>query len=122
MTQFVKNVNTYLSEMKIKQSFISMKSGIENRKLSRILNGNQDINSADMEKIALALGYKPEYFMTDDFSVAYEAYYPTNEVALYIGEPTKEQEAFAMELIDLLENVDEVLGAESRFLEAVLGE
>lgn len=121
MTQFVKNINTYLTEMKIKQSYVSMVSDIESRKLSRILKGIQDVNSEDMERIAKALGYNAEFFMATDFIAPKEECGPSMEVALYVGEPTKEQESFAVELLDLLENVDEILGAEERFLETIMG-
>ena len=62
MSMFIENVNRYLSQMKIKQTFVSLKSGIDTKKLSRILTGVQDINSTDMERIAKALGQKTEYF------------------------------------------------------------
>ena len=52
MTKFIENVNSYLSQMKIKQTYISLKSGIDTKKLSRILTGTQDVSGADMEKIA----------------------------------------------------------------------
>ena len=58
MTKYIENVNVYLSQMKIKQTYISLKTGIDGKKLSRILTGVQDINSTDMEKIASALGKK----------------------------------------------------------------
>ena len=43
MTKYIKNVNAYLSQMKIKQTYISLKTGINQKKLSRILTGAQDI-------------------------------------------------------------------------------
>ena len=48
MTKYIENVNVYLSQMKIKQTYISLKTGIDGKKLSRILTGVQDINSTDM--------------------------------------------------------------------------
>ena len=44
MTKYVENVNEYLSKMKIKQNYVSKKSGIDTKKLSRILTGKQDAN------------------------------------------------------------------------------
>ena len=43
------------------------------------------------------------------------------EIVCYAGEPTREQEAFAEKLIDLIENVDEVLSAKNRFMDAMMG-
>lgn len=52
MTKFIENVNTYISRMKIKQTYIGLKSGIAPEKLSHILAGDQDASSTDMERIA----------------------------------------------------------------------
>ena len=120
MSKYIENVNTYLSQMKIKQTFISLRTGIEPSKLSRILTGNQDITSADMEKIANSLGQKVEYFLSDDFYVSNIMNSATTAAVFYAGEPSREQEAFAMKLIDLIENIDEVLGAKNRFMKAIM--
>lgn len=120
MSKYIENVNTYLSHMKIKQTFVSLKSGIETSKLSRILTGTQDVTSADMEKIAKSLGQKVEYFLSDDFVLPNVVNLVTTEVAFYAGEPSKEQEEFAMKLIDFIENIDEVLGAKNRFMNGIM--
>lgn len=120
MSKYIENVNTYLSQMKIKQTFVSLKSGIETSKLSRILTETQDVTSSDMEKIAKSLGQKVEYFLADNFRLQNAVNTATTEVVFYVGEPSKEQEAFAMKLIDFIENIDEVLGAKNRFMKAVM--
>lgn len=51
MTKYIDNVNTYLSQMKIKQTYVSLKTGIDTSKLLRILTGTQDASTADMENI-----------------------------------------------------------------------
>ena len=51
MGRYIDNVNTYLEKRKIKQTFVSIKTGIEVSKLSRLLTGSQDITSTDMEKM-----------------------------------------------------------------------
>ena len=72
MTRFINNVNKYLSEMKIKQTYLSMITGIDKNKISRILTGVQEESGTDMEQIA-------------------------------------------NQLMELMENIDEVLSAKSRF-------
>lgn len=119
MIKYIENVNTYLSQMKIKQTFISLKSGIDAKKLSRILTGAQDINGTDMEKIANALGQKVEFFLSDDFVISQIQDFSSTQVAFYAGKPSKEQEQYAMQLIELIQNADEVLSAKGRFLMAV---
>lgn len=116
MTKYVENVNAYLSQMKIKQTFISLKSGIDKNKLSRILTGNQEISLTDMEKIANALGQKVEYFLSEDFKLTKQENLFLTEVAFYAGEPNKEQVEFARGLIELIENADEILSAKGCYM------
>lgn len=116
MSKYIENVNAYLSQMKIKQTFISLKTGIEPSKLSRILKGTQDVTITDMEQIAAALGKRTEEFLQDDFQVESHAEDLGAEIVFYAGRPGADQERFAMKLLELMENADEVLGAKSRLM------
>ena len=116
MSRFIDNVNEYLAAKKIKKTYISLKSGIEMNKLSRILNAVQEATLSDMEKIAYALGEKIEFFLEDKASVSNDKMIESLDVAFYAGDPKKEQKEFALKLIDFLENVDAVLGVEKRLL------
>lgn len=121
MTRYIENVNAYLSQMKIKQTYVSLKTGIDTKKLSRILTGAQDINSTDMEKIASALGQKPEFFLSDSFSVPHINEFMPEKIAFYVGTPTARQEEIAEKLVKLMENIDEVMSAKGRFLKMSRG-
>ncbi len=116
MTKYIENVNAYLSQMKIKQTYISLKTGIDTKKLSRILTGTQDINSTDMEKIAGALGQKLEFFWGDSFSVSQISECMPEKIAFYAGDPTSQQDEIAEKLEKLMENIDEIMSAKYRFL------
>ena len=115
MTKFISNVNKYLSEMKIKQTYLSMVTGIEKNKLSRILTGVQEESGTDMEKIARGLGKGIEFFWADEMDIPQAENFALNKIAFYAGEPSKEQEKIARQLMELIENMDEVLSAKSRF-------
>lgn len=116
MTKYIENVNAYLSQTKIKQTYISLKTGIDTKKLSRILTGTQDISGTDMEKIANALGRKPEFFLSDAFCVPEINEFMPEKIAFYAGNPTAQQEKIAEKLVKLMENIDEVMSAKYRFL------
>lgn len=116
MTKYIDNVNAYLSQMKIKQTYISLKAGIDKKKLSRILTGAQDVSCADMEKIANALGKKMDFFLKDPFVIPQISSFEPEKITFYAGEPTEKQEKIANKLILLLENIDEVMSAKYRFL------
>ena len=110
MSKFIDNVNKYLIAKKIKKVYISLKSGIETNKLSRILNGVQE------EKIAYALGEKTEFFLRDNIGISNNKTIENLNAAFYAGEPKVEQKEFALKLIDFLENIDAVLGVEKRLI------
>lgn len=114
MSKFIDNVNEYLAVKKIKRTYISLKSGIEANKLSRILNEVQEATTSDMEKIAYALGEKIEFFIGDNISISNNKSVESLNVAFYAGEPKAEQQEFVLKLIDFLENLDAVLGVEKR--------
>lgn len=119
MSKYIDNVNKYISESKIKQTYISMKSGIEIRKLSRILSGVQDVNSTDMEKIAQALGQTVAYFLNEHFVVEKLEEHAYQETAFYIGGPSEEQKVLASNLIELIESADEVISAQDDVIAAI---
>lgn len=116
MTKYIENVNAYLSQMKIKQTYISLKTGIDQKKLSRILTGAQDISATDMEKIANALGQNMEFFLSSNFCVPQMHDYVPEKIAFYAGDPTEKQNEIAEKLEKLMANIDEVMSAKYRFL------
>ena len=115
MTKFISNVNKYLSEMKIKQTYLSMITGIDKNKMSRLLTGSQEESGTDMEKIASGLGKSVEFFLADAIVIPQIGNMAINKIACYAGEPSQKQEQIAKQLMELMENIDEVISAKSRF-------
>ena len=115
MTKFISNVNKYLLEMKIKQSYLSMVTGIDKNKMSRLLTGSQEESGTDMEKIASGLGKSVEFFLADAIVVPQIGNMATNKITFYAGEPSQKQEQIGKQLMELMENIDEVISAKSRF-------
>lgn len=115
MTKFISNVNKYLSEMKIKQTYLSMITGIDKNKMSRLLTGSQEESGTDMEKIASGLGKSVEFFLADAIVIPQIGNMVVNKIAFYAGEPSQKQEQIAKQLMELMENIDEVISAKSRF-------
>lgn len=115
MTKFIKNINKYLSEMKIKQTYLSMVTGIDKNKMSRLLTGSQEESGTDMEKIARGLGKNVEFFLADSINVPQVGSFLMDKIAFYAGEPSQKQELIANQLMELMENIDEVMSAKSRF-------
>lgn len=68
-----------------------------------------------MEKIAQALGKDVEFLLKDFISIPEINHFTFNKIAFYAGEPSKKQERIANQLMELMENIDEVISAKSRF-------
>ena len=116
MTKFVENLGTYITRMGIKQTFICMKTGMNPKTMSRIMTGVQDISGREMECIAEALGKTIEFFLSDEFLAAVNQDSAEIDVACYAGQPSREQEYFVKNMIRLIENADEILGAKARYM------
>ena len=115
MTKFMNNVNKYLSEMKIKQAYLSMTTGIDKNKISRLLTGAQEESGSDMETIAKGLGKNVEFFLADHMILSQVHATSVHKIAFYAGEPSEKQKQIADRLMELMENIDEVMSAKSRF-------
>lgn len=116
MTSYIENVNKYMKARKIKQSYVCMQSGMDAKKLSRILTGAQDVVYADMEVISSALGKNVEYFIGESLAEEEMKYEYDGKVYFHTGNPTKRQKELADMVINLFKCMDEVLGAEKRFM------
>ena len=121
MTKFISNVNKYLSEMKIKQTYLSLITGIDKNKMSRLLTGAQDESGTDMEKIAGGLGKNVEFFLSETMIIPQVDTSAINKIAFYAGEPSGKQEQIANQLMELMANIDEVMSAKSRFTNIARG-
>ena len=115
MSIFVSNFNKFLTTMQIKQNYISRKSGIEENKLSRILNQKQVASEENLEALSKAVGKNIQYFLNPNFNLKTD-YSATNRIVFYAGNPTEKQNEVANTLLELMENVDVVLSARDSFL------
>lgn len=118
MSNFIKNINAYMSAKKIKNNYISVKTGYDASKLSRILNGKQPITEPEMKEISGALGHDCLYFMKDDLDFSSLEYNGTS-VLCYAGNPTETQMATVRKLIDLSKKMESIINASSDFYEIV---
>lgn len=109
MNNYIDNINMYIAHYGIKQSFLSLKSGIQKDKLNRLLNQKQEISAPDMERIAKALGKSAEYFLKD-MNLKSIDYTDSTSIAFYMGKPTKEIQEFSNKVFDFLEHVDIIVG------------
>ena len=80
-----------------------------------VVHGSRDLTISEMACIAKALGKTAAYFLDENFTLpTIPSTSPTS--IFYAGEPNKALEKFALQLIEMLENADEILGAKARFM------
>ncbi|QWT52099.1 helix-turn-helix domain-containing protein [Eubacterium sp. MSJ-33] len=108
--------------MKIKQTYLSRVTGIDENKLSRLLAGSREESGTDMEKIAPGLGKSIEFFLKDCIVVPHLDSFAFNKNSFYAGEPSAKQEKVSKDLMELMENIDEILSAESRLENVAMGQ
>ena len=119
MSVFVKNLNSYLEFYGIRQNFLSIRSGMSEDTVSKILNGKKKITESEMESLSKALGKKMEYFL-ESFP-EFRSKNNEGRLAFYAGEPNKNQAETAYRLVEFIENIDEVLNSSSWYLRAGSG-
>lgn len=110
MSNFIDNINDYINHHGIKKTFIAKRSDIEKNKLSRLLNGKQDILQEDMVKIASVLGKSIEYFMQGELNLQMPDYKDDTSIAFYMGTPDEGKRKLANQTFDFLEHIDVILG------------
>jgi len=110
MTNFIQNLNEYINHYGIKQSFIVKRTGIEKNKLSRILNGIQDVTYEDMVSISKSLDKDLTYFVQEKLELMSTDYKDSASIAFYMGTVDESKEKLANQVFDLLEYIDAILG------------
>lgn len=121
MSTFVENVNEFIAEKKIKQSFIALKSGMNTNKVSRILNRTQNATEKDMEAISNALGNSVDFFLSPNFRInSMESDF--EQVAFYSGNVKDINYEAVSDCISLLENIHSILGREQGLIYQINGE
>ncbi|SNT11395.1 hypothetical protein SAMN05446037_104124 [Anaerovirgula multivorans] len=114
MSKFIQNLNDYIEHYNIKNSFIVKLTGIEKNKFSRLLNGKQDIQYEDMEKIANSLGKEISYFMQENLMLTQPQYEESTSIAFYMGAVDEAKKELANQIFDFLEHIDAVLGIQKK--------
>lgn len=115
MSKFAENVNEFITNKKIKQSYLALKTGMNANKISRILNQTQNATEKDMEEISNALGYPMKFFLSQEFKIS-DPEKDYEQVAFYSGDVQSVNCEVVKDCISLLENIHSILGREQEML------
>lgn len=111
MNIFIENLNEYLSEKKIKNAYISLMTGWDKSKVSRVLNGDVDIKMEDASTLATSLGKDISFFLGNIETIKKEAA-ASESFAFYAGHLDKEDQKVAANLLDMFRYYDALVNLE----------
>ncbi|SEL96296.1 hypothetical protein SAMN04487770_12210 [Butyrivibrio sp. ob235] len=111
MNKFIKNINIYLKERKIKNAYITLVTGWEKSKVSRVLSGEADLKMDDAELLATSLGKDMNFFLgsPDDMVLSSAG---GESLAFYAGKLGKNDKEIAHSLLDMFKFYDALTNLE----------
>ena len=105
MSKFISNIKKYLELRGIRQNYISLMTGWNKSKVSRILNGDVELKDSEMNLLAEALGHEVVYFL-DDSVDKYNKTMGNSQVAFFAGQIEEDDKLIADKLIELFRFYD----------------
>ncbi len=108
MNIFIENMNTYLSGNRIKNSYISLLTGWDKSKVSRILSGEADLKMQDAETLANVLGKDVSFFL-DESKIVSQHKDESEQFAFYAGHLEENDMKIAKDLLDMFRYYDSLV-------------
>lgn len=115
MSEFIDNYKKYIFNMGIRKSFLSLRSGLDEKRISELLDKKQDASQYEIERLSFALGKESGFF--DDEKNLIEI----NKDGSIIDSDGFDHAKTIASLIYLAENIDEVLCSSEWFHSACHG-
>lgn len=105
MNTYIDNVNEYLKGKGIKNSYVSLVTGWDKSKVSRILTGEVDIRLDDADQLAKALGKRMEFFLQAKGDI-HKDINSSQQFAFYAGHLEQSDKQVAKHLLELFRFYD----------------
>ena len=105
MSKFIENLKKYLENRKIRQTYVSLMTGWDKSRVSKILSGTIDLKESEAEFLAKALGHDMSYFLTD-FSDQYKEQAVNGQLAFFAGTLNDEDKKTADKLVEMFRFYD----------------
>ena len=105
MSKFIENLKKYLENRKIRQTYVSLMTGWDKSRVSKILSGTIDLKESAAEFLAKALGHDMSYFLTD-FSDQYKEQAVNGQLAFFAGTLNDEDKKTADKLVEMFRFYD----------------
>lgn len=105
MSKFIDNVKSYLDIRNIRHTYVSLMTGWDKSRVSKVLSGTIDLNESEAEFLSIALGHDMSYFLTDSIEQLKEL--ETNgQLAIYAGTLEDEDKKIVDKLVEMFRFYD----------------
>lgn len=105
MSKFIENVKKYLDVRKIRQTYVSLMTGWDKSRVSKILSGTIDLKESEAEFLAEALGHDMEYFLSDSVE-GFEELETNGQLAFFAGTLKEQDKKTADKLVEMFRFYD----------------
>ena len=105
MSKFIENVKNYLNVRNIRQTYVSLMTGWDKSRVSKVLNGTIELKESEAEFLAKALGHDMTYFL-GNFVEEYRENEDNEQLAFFAGKIEEDDKKIADKLVEMLRFYD----------------
>lgn len=105
MSKFIENVKNYLEVRNIRQTYVSLMTGWDKSKVSKVLNGTIELKETEAELLAKALGHDMTYFLAGSVE-GYRKAEENGQLAFFAGTLREDDKKIADKLIEMFRFYD----------------
>lgn len=105
MSMFIENVKNYLEAKSIRQTYVSLVTGWDKTKVSKILSGAIELKETEAELLAKSLGHDMSFFLSDTVR-HYRNLDVNGQPAFYAGTLQDEDKKTADKLVEMFRFYD----------------
>ena len=105
MSKFIENVKNYLDVRNIRQTYVSLMTGWDRSRVSKVLSGTIELKESEAEFLAKALGHDMTYFLTGSVE-QYRELEANGQLAFFAGTLEDEDKEIADKLVEMFRFYD----------------
>ncbi len=105
MSRFIENVKNYLDVRNIRQTYVSLMTGWDKSRVSKIFSGTIELKQSEAEFLAKSLGYDMAYFLTAS-TAQYRELEENGQLAFFAGALGENDKKTADKLVEMFRFYD----------------
>lgn len=105
MSKFIENVKNYLNVRNIRQTYVSLMTGWDKSRVSKVLNGTIELKESEAEFLAEALGHDMTYFLVSSVE-EYRENEDNGQLAFFAGAIEEDEKKIADKLVEMFRFYD----------------